>query len=223
MTGSLAAFAAPEGCKLVPQVEGYAVGRDGQVWSCRRWRKFPAGHWRKVSPGTQVSGHLFVNFARDGKRPLPKLVSEVVLMTYTGPRELGQVAVHLDGDLANNSVSNLKWGYRGECPANKRRGGRPKFTARDVERIRERIANGDSCSKIADDLGVRLHAILAIKSGKTWRSVRMSDELLLTMQFRMTPYLMKLIAFRASKGDTPEVIAVKFGIPLRLADRLGHY
>ncbi|MFC7447652.1 HNH endonuclease [Rhodococcus daqingensis] len=42
----------------------------------------------------------------DGKR---RLVAELVLEAFVGPKPAGFTAIHLDGDKANNNVANLRW------------------------------------------------------------------------------------------------------------------
>lgn len=70
-------------------------------------RSKPTGKF--LSPGRQKSGHLFVNFSVGNKQTLRR-VHVVVLTAFKGPRPKGLVCRHLDGNPANNNVSNLEWG-----------------------------------------------------------------------------------------------------------------
>jgi DNA-binding NarL/FixJ family response regulator len=46
-----------------------------------------------------------------------------------------------------------------------------KLTERQVKLIKERLARGESASKIADELGLGRSTIFDIKRGLTWRYV----------------------------------------------------
>ena len=90
--------------RVVPSFPTYGVTKEGRVWSYKRGsfrtiRKDRNGYWGLIlySPG----GYQH------------RLVHQLVLEAWVGPRPEGQVCRHLDGDRDNNHIDNLAYGtYR---------------------------------------------------------------------------------------------------------------
>lgn len=106
-------------------------------------------------------------------------VHRLVLLAFVGQPPQGKSQVcHKNNIASDNSLSNLRWGSRLDNGADQRihgsqrgsRNGRAKLTERDVAEIRKRIANGDTCYRIALDLGMRNGTIYKIKNGHLWTS-----------------------------------------------------
>jgi len=96
---------ASEQWRPVPAFEGkYEVSDLGRVKSLR-WT--PP---RILRPGPSNYGHMSVVLGRRNTR----MVHELVLIAFVGPRPPGQETRHLDGDPANNRLDNLCWGTRSE-------------------------------------------------------------------------------------------------------------
>lgn len=68
-------------------------------------------------------GYLVVTLHKEGKRK-NRMVHQVVLEAFVGPRPEGMETRHLDGDPKNNHVSNLAWGTPKENSADIDRHGR---------------------------------------------------------------------------------------------------
>jgi predicted HicB family RNase H-like nuclease len=83
----------------------YAITDDGQVFSEKRER----GRWQRLKLSEDDGGYLKVQI---GGRP--RGVHVLVLLTFRGPPQEGQVCRHLDGNPANNHLDNLAWGTRSE-------------------------------------------------------------------------------------------------------------
>lgn len=66
---------------------------------------------RVLTPGKGQRGHLDVYLWRGGKR-VKAWVHRLVLLAFVGPCPPGLESRHLDGNPANNSLSNLCWGTR---------------------------------------------------------------------------------------------------------------
>lgn len=105
---------------------GYRVGSDGSVWSC--WELVPGTRgdrgkiagtfsrlgktWRRLVPGKQPSGHLFVVLRGDvssHRGGYQRRVHRLVLEAFAGPAPAGMEGCHDDGDPTNNSITNLRW------------------------------------------------------------------------------------------------------------------
>ncbi len=89
----------------------YAVSSFGR---CKT--KTRGTNWVDMQPITMPSGYLTVGiYAVKGKPPTTYLVHRLVAQTFYGPAPEGKCDVrHLDGNKANNVLSNLAWGTRSE-------------------------------------------------------------------------------------------------------------
>lgn len=93
--------------------EGYMVGADGSVWSCRRPGR-PGGltgEWRRLSPWMGTTGYFHATL-RVGGRFRHYKVHRLVLGAFVGPCPEGLECCHNDGDRRNNSIGNLRWDTR---------------------------------------------------------------------------------------------------------------
>lgn len=91
----------------------YEASTLGRVRSLKR-KVLRGGHWMKVSekvlnPNVHHSGYLRVNLQEGGRRS-EQLVHWIIAATFLGQRPEGMEIRHLDGDPANNSLSNLVYG-----------------------------------------------------------------------------------------------------------------
>jgi HNH endonuclease len=66
-----------------------------------------------LSPATNRKGYKSVSLRRDGKARTQQ-VHALVLEAFVGPRPAGFVTRHLDGNPANNDLTNLRWGTHSE-------------------------------------------------------------------------------------------------------------
>lgn len=106
--------------KSIPgYTDQYEVSNLGRVRSMDRavWCQGPVkgGYWsikkgRLLRPGRMPQGHLSVAFGRGNSQCVHKLV----LLAFVGAAPRGHECRHLDGDPANNNISNLQWGTRSE-------------------------------------------------------------------------------------------------------------
>jgi hypothetical protein len=99
-------------------------------------------------------------------------VHVLVLETFVGPRPSPRHhGAHFpDNDKANNRLENLAWKLPKENEADKKQcGTAPKGgatrKAQNVERIRQRAAQGESYTKIARDEGLHRHSVSRIVRG----------------------------------------------------------
>lgn len=174
----------PVGFRVIPGYPRYAIDENGTVLSvCVRgggWRKpTPWENARRMSFIKDRNGYHRVNLNNSGKaQQIP--VHILVLITFVSPRPDGMVCRHLDGNPANNHVSNLAWGTPLENSADKNLHGtdnrgekcyKAKLTNADVLAIRARYANSETLSDIAKDFPVVASGIFKIVRRETWKHI----------------------------------------------------
>jgi hypothetical protein len=98
-----------------PYGDGYEVSDRGRVRSYRSTRR---GVSLEASPRvldghTQQTGYRIVLIWVDGKKRI-RLIHRMVLEAFVGPCPEGMECRHLDGDRANNTLTNLCWGTHTE-------------------------------------------------------------------------------------------------------------
>lgn len=93
----------------------YEVSDQGRVRSVDRvmvrcnGRKYTVRQ-KIMATFTEPKGHLVVTLNRDGKRSgVNRLVHQLVLEAFVGPRPEGMVACHWDDDPSHNHLNNLRW------------------------------------------------------------------------------------------------------------------
>lgn len=167
----------------VPDFPGYCVGNDGTVWSC--WKRgsrsqlFFVDYWRKMRSVVQQSGHCHVKLRQNG-RSLTQLVHRLVLFAFRGPPPEGHECCHFDGNPANNTLNNLRWGTHRENGKDMiRHGTNPsgeKYGASKLtwDAVREIRRIGASCSqrKLAARYGVGKSTIKDVLCGVTWTDTK---------------------------------------------------
>lgn len=106
--------------KTIPGYEGaYEASNLGRIRSlARRVRLVARGTEttrsvppRILRPGRQnPSGHMTVALGKGNSQS----VHVLILLTFVGPAPEGCECLHKDGDAANNTLENLRWGTRSE-------------------------------------------------------------------------------------------------------------
>jgi hypothetical protein len=94
----------PEGVQEIPDMPGYYATTDGIIWcySVRRER------WIIIAQQTQKTGYkVFQPYI--GNKRYVKYVHRCVISAYKGPCAEGYEVHHLDGNNANNCLSNLEY------------------------------------------------------------------------------------------------------------------
>lgn len=150
----------------------YEISDRGKVWSHIRSKRI-----LKSFPNKQ--GYLRVTLCANGKMKTVSIHS-LVLEAFVRPRPEGLVCDHIDGNPANNHISNLEWVTQAE---NLRRGKSPfihrgskncrsKLDEEKVLQIRKRHAEGGiSRSALAREYHVCKQLVCNVVNRKTWKSV----------------------------------------------------
>jgi hypothetical protein len=129
-----------------------------------------------LKPIRRASGYYSVNLHREGKKTA-RYIHHLVLETFVGPRPLGMICRHLDGDPSHNHARNLRWGTYAENEGDKLRHGtrargsaaRSKLREEQVLEIRRKRSEGVLVRHLAAHHGVSHQTIRAVVSGETWR------------------------------------------------------
>ena len=144
----------------------YYADKEGNVYSYR------GGKYKKLK--SNMSG----NYHRVRLGGKPKMVSHIVLETFTGPRPEGMVACHNDGNPDNNHIDNLRWDTMSNNHLDKRVHGTDhggannpmaKLTQEEVDEIRASyVPRKVTYPMLAEKYGVSRHTIVNIITRYTW-------------------------------------------------------
>lgn len=156
--------------KTIPGFPAYEVSSAGQV---RR-----VGSNVCLTPYEQ-SDYLQVHLYNAGARVMRR-VHTLVLEAHVGPRPVGQVARHLNGNAKDCKLSNLAWGTAQENAEDKalhgtakgERNPRAKLSQSQVEEIRGRAIPGPTASNLADlasEFEVSISTVSRIRRNETYQ------------------------------------------------------
>ena len=159
----------------------YLVGRDGSIWSCKGRGPKPG-----VIPWTQVktrvhNGYRIAKLSVQTNIVSTFAVHRLVLEAFSGPCPHGMCCRHLDGNRANNSAENLRWGTVSENAADRKLHGteimgvathNAKFTDDDIRSMRQRRANGERVLDLASEYGIHKVHMSKILNRHIWRHVQ---------------------------------------------------
>ncbi len=159
--------------KPIPGWTGYFASERGNILSCRRTNPVI------LKPERVWNGYHRVVLASGRRTYHHRSIHTLILLTFVGPRPPGQQGCHIDGNLEDNSLANLRWATVLENHRDKQihgtvargsRQGASKLTEADVRAIKARVAS-ESDVTIAKDYGVTPAAIYLIKTGRNWRHI----------------------------------------------------
>lgn len=154
---------------------GYYITATGSVWTTRR------GRLRKMRPAISQDGYpQTVLYDASGRRVSVK-VHRLVAEAFIGTRPAGADIRHLDGDMLNNSPSNLAYGTRMENIHDSLRLGRHQYGERsgfakltniDVQWMRVYHRMGFIPRVLGEVFGVGTRPAWCAVTGRTWKRVQ---------------------------------------------------
>ncbi len=126
-----------------PGWEGYRVGSDGSVWSCRATgcARALSEHWTRIEGTIHVKGYRYVTLSHPDKKSVSRKVASLVLTAFVGPRPENKQCRHLDGNSLNDRLDNLCWGTALENGADKRRHGTIARGIRQEIKLTDRVVS----------------------------------------------------------------------------------
>jgi hypothetical protein len=179
--------------RTIDRLPGYKFGADGTVyscwgqianWRCRGTRSVLTDKWKLIRGHFNRDGYRVASLKVEGGRLRGGremfLLHRLTLEAFVGPCHPGMLARHLDGNPANCSIANLRWGTDQENVDDMARHGTKvvgsrhpfaKITEADVLVIREAARSGEKLKWIALRYGMRVSAISRIVKGVRWGHV----------------------------------------------------
>jgi hypothetical protein len=159
--------------KLIASFPDYEVSDAGGV------RRATSKGWARagaiLKPQKHQGGYAVVKLRRDGFY-YHQLIHRLVCEAFHGaPSSSEMQACHGDGDRKNNHATNLRWATRVENEADKELHGtrirglshpNARFSATDIERMRDQRRCGASTKDIIQLFGVSPQHLSQICSGK---------------------------------------------------------
>lgn len=174
--------------RTIPGLDGlYQASSIGRIRSLKNSRGRPCGTPRILKQCRATGGavkYCTVSPSVNGKQ-CSMSVHVLVLLSFSGPRPPGFDACHLDGNSANNNLSNLKWGSRSENMGHSRlhgtmamgeRQGSAKLTNEQVLEIARRCGTSEYYKHIAADYAICRENVTRIALGKSWGWLTGNDE-----------------------------------------------
>lgn len=168
------------GWRSIPGFPRYRVDEEGSVFS--DWGKIGEG-WQKMATPPDKDGYPKVLLYQGGMKRHVR-VHTLVLECFVGPRPANMESCHIDGNVANPRLDNLRWDTHGENIADRAfhgttargdRSGKSKLKDADIPIIVEMLRSGLSYQLIAERFNVTRSTIFSIASKKTWRHVARED------------------------------------------------
>lgn len=151
------------------------LGRVRALTHCsqygRRVRKTPLA----LRPNLTTNGYHCVQLHANDRR-WPVAIHRLVLLAFVGEPPEGAEGSHLDGDKANNRLSNLRWeSHRENCALRTAHGtqqsGEKMWASRltEAEVLAMRAEWPDTtCDRLAERFGVNRATVHNAVIGKTW-------------------------------------------------------
>lgn len=158
----------------IPNYPGYSITNTGRVFGPGggKWKSGP----RELAQRHRPDGFREVFFSNRCPKK-SRLVNQLVLEAFVGPRPEGMWAMHLNGDRADNVLTNLEWrppadvshgtikrGTKFKTPPNHR----TKLSHDAAGEIRRRTADGESSRALAEDFGVNRNQVSNIRRERCW-------------------------------------------------------
>jgi DNA-directed RNA polymerase specialized sigma24 family protein len=210
----------------VPGFPRYRVSEFGVV----QWAS--GDGWRPMSPSLDSrTGYYGVSLSGRGRRKHFR-VHDIVLLAFIGPRPPGMQCRHLNGQKADNRLSNLAWGTPKENAADRTRHGNmvvrrgeqsamSRLTEAQAMALRQSGWSGKSGTVLAREFGVSKGTANRIVSGQDWSHLPRPDvPRVCCRPARLTADQKRAILLRLAGGESQGAIARDMGINQSTISRL---
>lgn len=177
------------GIRDIPSLPGYAVDKNGAIYS--RWTRRPlpnkkgsvailGARYRTIR--TWISnGRPSARFHVNG-RPITRQVGKAILEAFCGPPPAGKTwCLHKNDNPLDNRLENLYWGSRIDNVTDRHRNGRQVkgmrchnsvLTPRKVRCIRQLAKSGMTRRSLAEKYGCSQYCITAAVNKMTWNHIQ---------------------------------------------------
>lgn len=168
-------YKAPKIIRPIPGFSRYFASEDGKIISVARGKR------RALAGSTDKDGYRNVILCERGVRHY-KRAHVLIALAFHGYPPPGTVVCHLDGDLTNNSASNLDYVTQRENIAHKNahgtmmRGEKHPLAKLTEASVRSILADHRPARVIAREYGVSKGAVDGVRSGKNWKHLSAEAE-----------------------------------------------
>lgn len=196
----------PDGtAQAIPAFPGYFVTVDGKVWSTLRAvpirMKTHRDQQSNLALGLSVNGHRTV-----------RTVQRLMMEAYVGPRPVGHVASHRNGDPKDNQLGNLVWRLRQQ---------RHDFAAHGEDSSRAKLTEAQAKGILDDsetshaDLARRYQVtdkeIFNIRHRRKWKHIEHDETKPVYKPVRRKLAELEAWKIRFKENDLIKNIAMKYG------------
>lgn len=210
--------------KPIPDFLGYEISQCGQVRSfhencdSRRWH-LSSTPMRILQPRIDSKGYRCISLRRNGKT-YQRRISNLVALTFIGPKPHGVEVCHNDGDASNDHLDNLRYDTHkaniedalkhGTMKRSGEHNPHAKFTNAQAKSIRLEYASSNTTQeKLAGKYGVNRATIGGIVTGKRYRS---AGGPVIASNRKLTKADIESIRKQRTDGDSLERIATRYGL-----------
>ena len=158
--------------KRIPGYPKYEANEDGRI------RQAETLHLMRFCKAPE--GHFYLALCGPDKKRHKVWVQRIILATFCRHPRGREVARHLDGNPANNKISNLAWGSTKKNMKDKQDHGRAigsklrlsaMLTPEGLASAKDRLNNGLDPQLFASCLGVSLKSVYNLKNGRTYEGI----------------------------------------------------
>ncbi|RUA09565.1 MAG: HNH endonuclease [Flavobacteriia bacterium] len=163
-----------------PELIAYKISNYGRVMIKTK----TSTQYRFLEKFVYASGFKMFFYKKKGNKSASFYVHRAVAILFLENKENKKFVIHLNHDLKDNTIINLKWVNRKELVSHQQKNPKRqtkkgyKLSEGRVRIIKKRLANKNNKTRIkmiAKQFGVSTMQIWRIKSGENWSHVKLDD------------------------------------------------